>query len=270
MKKEYIFFIVVLSSFLSFSQVVLEANGKANTYEFINSVLAPNYNVIETPDCAHAGFGDHIKQEWDRELKKNVFVFYAHLNEDNDKCEKFDRQRTEIKTYKQSPDNLIGVKGETVLYKWKFKLDKDFLPSKRFTHIHQIKAVGGTESAMPTITISLRKSSTNKLQIQHATDFNQEEVASKELSVFLGTWIQAEEKITYGELGTARYEITLSNFANGEKLLSYKSNTLRMWKTDALFLRPKWGIYRSIKDKESLRDEKVKFADFSIQEITNN
>ena len=270
MKKEYILYIFLLNSFISFTQVVLEANGKANTYEFINSVLAPNYNVIETPDCAHVSFGDHITQEWDKELKKNVFVFHAHLNEDNDRCKNFDRQRIEIKTYKQSPDNLIATKGETVIYKWKFKLDKDFLPSKRFTHIHQIKAVGGSESAMPTITISLRKSSINKLQILHATDFNQQEVISKELSIFLGNWVQVEEKITYGELGEANYEIILYRIDNGEKLLSYKNNKLRMWKTDALFLRPKWGIYRSIKDKESLKDEKVRFADFSIQEIKNN
>ncbi|MCW8849854.1 MAG: T9SS type A sorting domain-containing protein, partial [Melioribacteraceae bacterium] len=32
------------------------------------------------------------------------------------------------------------------------------------------------------------------------------------------------------------------------------------------FIRPKWGIYRSLNDSSSLRDEAVRFADFSIQE----
>ena len=54
-----------------------------------------------------------------------------------------DRQRMEIKTYDKSPDNLVGVTGETVEYRWKFKLDSGFQPSASFTHLHQLKAVGG-------------------------------------------------------------------------------------------------------------------------------
>ncbi|MGL1889739.1 MAG: T9SS type A sorting domain-containing protein, partial [Reichenbachiella sp.] len=41
----------------------------------------------------------------------------------------------------------------------------------------------------------------------------------------------------------------------------------RMWKTEAAFIRPKWGIYRSLDDQASLRDEEVLFADISIEEI---
>jgi hypothetical protein len=32
------------------------------------------------------------------------------------------------------------------------------------------------------------------------------------------------------------------------------------------FIRPKWGIYRSLKKAQDLRDEAVRFNDFSIQE----
>jgi hypothetical protein len=38
-----------------------------------------------------------------------------------------------------------------------------------------------------------------------------------------------------------------------------------MWKDEADFLRPKWGIYRSLKNKNVLRDEVVDFADLKIQ-----
>ena len=41
-----------------------------------------------------------------------------------------------------------------------------------------------------------------------------------------------------------------------------------MWRgfSDADFARPKWGIYRSIVETDSLRadEERVRFADFSI------
>ena len=35
------------------SQTILEADGPGNTYELINSVFAPGYNVVEHPECVH-------------------------------------------------------------------------------------------------------------------------------------------------------------------------------------------------------------------------
>ena len=47
---------------LSFGQAtVLSADGPGDTYELINSVLAPGYDVTEPPDCAHTGFGRHCQ-----------------------------------------------------------------------------------------------------------------------------------------------------------------------------------------------------------------
>ena len=42
------------------SEIVLESDGAGETYELINSVFAPNYNVVEAPDCSHESFGRHI------------------------------------------------------------------------------------------------------------------------------------------------------------------------------------------------------------------
>ena len=59
----------------SISQVTLSADGTTDTYQLINSVLAPGYNAIEVPDCGHAEFGPHIDQIYDEDLKKYVFRF---------------------------------------------------------------------------------------------------------------------------------------------------------------------------------------------------
>jgi len=248
------------------SQTVLKSDGPGNTYELINSVLAPSYDVIETPDCAHNKFGRHITEEWDEELNSFVFVFHSHINEDNDRCNKFDRQRTEIKTYKQSTDSLLGTQGETVTYKWKFKLDKDFQPSNSFTHIHQIKAVGGSEDAMPSVTFTLRKSKVDKFQVRFASNMVQSDLISLPLDEFKGIWVQVYEQITYGDKG--KYELKITKVDNNKTIVSYSNDSLRMWKTNAEFLRPKWGIYRSLKNALNLKDEKIKFADFYIKEIT--
>ena len=56
--------ILLLGSLLlqSFSQVVLNADGPGGTYELINSILAPGYDVVESPDCSHPEFGRHITE----------------------------------------------------------------------------------------------------------------------------------------------------------------------------------------------------------------
>ncbi|WP_159799636.1 T9SS type A sorting domain-containing protein [Flavobacterium sp. MK4S-17] len=247
--------------------VTLTADGPGDTYELINSVLAPGYNVIETPDCAHPEFGRHIEEVWDNDLNKYVFKFHIHVEPDNDRCIKFDRQRNEIKTYNQSPAHLIGTYGETVTYTWKFKLDSGFKASNKFTHIHQIKAYGGPHESIPVFSLIPRKSGSNeKLQVMHSDSIASVEIASAPLSNFKGTWVEVTETIKYAENGT--YSISIKRVSDNSVLLSYNNPNIRTWREDADGIRPKWGIYRSLLSPEMIRDEQVLFADFSIQEVT--
>jgi hypothetical protein len=245
-------------------QTILEADGPGNTYSLINSRLAPGYNVVEVPDCGHPEFGPHIDEVFDNELNRNVFRFHIHVDEDDDRCISFDRQRNEIKTYDKSPKNLLGTEGETVQYKWKFKLDKDFQSSANFTHIHQLKAVGGSEEDMPLITLTTRLGSPDRLELRYAEALSQTTLASTNLTPFKGQWVEVIETVKYGENGT--YDIKIINAITKDPLFSFSDNSIRMWKTDADFIRPKWGIYRSLLNAEVLRDEIVLFSSFSINE----
>lgn len=264
--------IVHLSIFLlaqiSLAQVTLSADGPGNTYELINSVFAPGYDVTETPDCVHTNFGRHIEEVWDAQLKKYVFKFHIHVTPDNDRCIKFDRQRNEIKTYNQSADNLIGTYGETVIYKWKFKLDAGFQPSNKFTHIHQIKAYGGPHESIPVVSLITRGGSNQKMQVMHSDSLVANEVASASLSSFKGNWVEVTETITYGENG--KYAVLIKKISDNSTLINYSNNNIRTWRDNAEGIRPKWGIYRSLLSQEQLRDEEVLFADFSIQEIVSS
>ena len=256
-------FLVTVVPFFCQSQVVLKADGPGNTYELINSVLAPENEAVEQPECVHGSFGRHITEVWDEDLKENVFEFYSHVTPDNDRCEKLDRQRVEIKTYEPSPDNLKGTIGETVTYKWKLKLPKGFQPSTNFTHLHQIKAVGGSQD-LPIFTLTARKSKINQLIVKYN---NETTVASANLSEFEGVWVEITEKIKIGANGT--YSITIKKVKNGDELLSFSSNDLMTIRPDNDFIRPKWGIYRSLKKAADLRDEAVRFNEFSIKEGQN-
>jgi len=247
------------------AQTILSADGVTDTYQLINQTLAPEGTAVETPDCAHEEFGPHIDQVMDEDLEAYVFRFHIHVDEDNDRCKNYDRQRNEIKTYDKSPEELLATEGEWVEYRWKFKLDDGFQTSASFTHLHQIKAVGGSEEGMPLITLTAR--STHKFQIRYAEYATQETIYEGDLQALLGRWLQVTERIHFGENGS--YHIDIVALSDGATLLTYSNDHLRMWKTDAAFLRPKWGIYRSLNHWEDLRDEILFFNDFSIEELNS-
>ncbi|MEP7237026.1 MAG: T9SS type A sorting domain-containing protein [Ferruginibacter sp.] len=242
--------------------VTLNANGPGNTYELINSVLAPGYDVVENPECVHPAFGRHIAEVFDTDLNTYVFEFYSHVAEDNDRCINFDRERVEIKTYDQSPANLIGTLNETITYKWKFRLAAGFQPSSSFTHIHQIKPVGGDDGT-PLFTLTPRKGSPNKLELIHD---NTTKVAIVDLSLFSGVWVEATEIVKVGAHGT--YSITIKRVSDNATILSYSSSDIMTIRPDNDFIRPKWGIYRSLNNAADLRDESIRFNAFSIEEGT--
>lgn len=258
---------------LSYSQVTLNANGPGSTYELITSVFAPGNGTgaveapDDTPDGSHQDFGRHIAEVMDADLNKNVFEFYSHYALDNDVATlSADRQRVEIKTYAASPANLKGTIGENIIYKWMFKIPIGFQPSTNFTHLHQIKAVDGDDSS-PLFTLTPRIGTPNKLELIYVANATTSSVKLSivDLSLFEGNWVEAEEKINVGSAGT--YSITLKKHSDGSVLLSYSNANIATIRPDNTFIRPKWGIYRSLVDIADLRDEAVRFSDFSIQEV---
>ena len=267
----FLIIIFFLNQLLIYSQDVLQANGPGNTYGEITAVLAPNYSPIETPDCNHSAFGDHIDEVYDSDLGDYAFRFFIHVTPDNDRCIKFDRQRNEIKTYDKSPENLLGREGENVIYKWAFKLADGFQSSPNFTHIHQLKSVGGSYSSMPMYTLTTRKSSPDRLELRYAETTSQITLKQTALSPMVGLWVEATEKIEYTNSGF--YSIELKNKSTGEQLFYYDNTAIGEpkinWRPGGTFVRPKWGIYRSLINEQDLRDEQVLFSYFSIEEVSS-
>jgi|GEM_PF-423155 len=245
------------------SQVILSADGPGNTYELIASVLGGN--PMEVPDCGHPEFGRHITEQWDDELGKYVFVFHIHVEEDDDRCTNFDRQRNEIKTYGPSPEYVKGRYNDVHTYRWKFKLDEEFQPSPNFTHIFQIKAGDGSDSGAPIITLTPRYGSPQRMQLIFTPSSGASGGGTKTsplLDPFKGEWIEAYVRALYAENGAI--EVVLTRIRDGAVLMSYTHDNLDMWRDNATFNRPKWGIYRSLNSPQYLRDEQVRFADFCI------
>ncbi|MFD2587530.1 hypothetical protein ACFSQJ_11350 [Croceitalea marina] len=245
--------------------VELNADGPGDTYALITSVLAPGHDPIEVPDCNHQGFGEHISEVFDNELNTNVFQFDIHVTPDNDRCINFDRQRNEIKSYDKSPDNLLGVENERVVYKWKFKLPSGFQSSPNFTHLHQLKSVGGPLASMPMYTLTTRKGSPDRLELRYAETDRQVTLSQTDLAPLVNEWLEVTETITYGISGT--YDLQIKRISDDAILFEYSNSSIVNWRQDAEFVRPKWGIYRSLLNAQDLRDESIFYANFSVEEL---
>lgn len=183
----------------------------------------------------------------------------SHVNPDNDRCRNFDRQRNEIR-----PDegDLTGGNNERMSFSWIFRLPEGFQPSNSFTHIFQLKAVGGNDT-QPLFTFTPRRGTPN---IMEAIYINSAHTTTRlqtaDLTPFINTWIKARVYVTYGVAAVGRFSFTLS-VNNGRTLMSYSGN-IQMWRSDARYYRGKWGIYRSLNNSAQLRDETVRFDNICI------
>ncbi len=275
---------------------ILEADGPGNTIQLINSVLTESGDATESPGHTgangcdnHSNFGDHISEVFDSELNKFVFKFDLHLDDDNDRCRNFTRQRNEIKTFGPSKATQKATQGELISYKWKFKLDNNFKANFSFTHIFQLKPSGGGDDKKPTLTLSPRLggSSGNLELIYNPSTGNgeadQKVVDGNKLTDFLGKWLEATCLVyVNGDSGEISENIdgkytdfqqpgslnfVIKEVATGIELMNYSNDDVDIDRDNMNFTRPKWGIYRSLSNSFRLRDESVLFADFSITEI---
>ena len=257
----------------------LAADGNdAGTYALIT---AKGYGY-ETPDYSGAHADDpfrHIRQSYDNDLKKYVFDFYLHIDNDDDrgKPDITDRQRNEIKTDAHSPDSLVAQYGEILKLCWKFKLPEGMKTTTKFSHIHQLKGIdnkeGTADVSLPTLTFTCRSLSNGKQQLQVISTASNVEsdggstyLAKVDLADFLGEWVSVTETVLFADEGN--YSVVITRIRDGKQLVKVDNAKLDTWRKDCTGMRPKWGLYRNFGEKRSLssqlRDEILKFADFDI------
>jgi hypothetical protein len=223
---------------------LLVADGPGATYELLKTAY-----TVEVPDCGH--MVDHITEEHDSDLGRNVFVFQLHVGLDDDRCGATDRQRAEIRA---KASDIVALEGETVHYAWKFKLDARFQGSPNFTHIMQIKS----DESAPVMTLTPRVDSI-------AIDGRIGEHGKTDLAPFLGAWVRAALRVRFGEDGEVA--MTIDRISDGKRLFDY-TGPADTWDADASGHDSKFGLYRSLNSADQLRDEQVRFADFCASKVS--
>ena len=251
----------------------LDADGAMiglDTYDLIRDFGGPN--PIEAPDLYainHPGIR-HIYEDADATVGNHfVFIIHRDIDIDRDRVENDDRQRNEIKTYGGSEEAVKGYENETFVYRWKFRINADMEVSTRFTHLFQLKAVGG-EDSHPILTISgAERSGSDGIEVRYSPLQEDTILERQPWSTATGEWLEAYCRVTFAESGDLRLIVT--RMSDDEVIFNIDETGLDLWRgvDPGHFVRPKWGIYRSILDWDNLRpdEETVRFANFSISEV---
>ncbi|MEI6897260.1 MAG: hypothetical protein V5786_07230 [Psychromonas sp.] len=244
-------------------------NKGIDTYQLIRDFAGQK--SLEAPDLYdnnHPGLA-HIYEASD-DIVGEHFVFTIHKNQDKDRDVSSikDRQRNEIKGYSGSSEDLKAYKNEMFSYSWKFKLNKNITVSKNFGHFFQLKAVDGGPGA-PILTLSGRNKNGQWLEVIHRIHGKTTFLKRIPLEPLKGKWLQSTLFVNYSNNG--QLELLLTDIVNNEVVLHLSLDNIDMLRGEGGrdFVRPKWGIYRSLRSKEMLRDaeEKVFFADFIVQKL---
>lgn len=264
MKKYLVTLLIITCSLLNINaQVLCSATGDSGSG--YNAITSTGFE-IENPDCRHGDFGAHITMTYDELLKKNVFQFHSHIDEDTDRCQVEDRIRMEIKGGPSSNLELRHPEGSVSYYRWKFKVPTDFVGASSFCHIFQDKIKGGGDSSFPVITFTLRSSILEVIHNGGDTGGNLGRLSSVDIDKVKGKWMEAYVSAIHSENG--QLVVKIKDMSTQEVLVDYENTDIDLWRDGAEYSRPKYGIYRA--KNSALKDEIILFADFCVSETSED
>ena len=248
-------------------------------YQTIEANLGPG--AIESPDyntgtICHANL-THIRSRRTSTWPARVFDFQLHYAED---CEpvknKKDRQRNEIKVYSKSDDDLKGYYGSTMIYSWSFRMHPDMKLTRKFTHLFQLKFVGG-DSQAPAVTFTgaitgyfSKQRILFQVRNTSHSGMRENKLATAPWSQFAGHWINATVEATMLPIDKGgRLKASLTQADTGATIITV-DEAAGLWRDGNEFIRPKWGIYRQAKhplitEEEAPNDAQMYMADFCIR-----
>jgi hypothetical protein len=167
-----------------------------------------------------------------------------------------DRQRNEVKGMRTTNDNNIIIsKGEKWRFTYSMFISNSLNATTNFTHIMQQKMVTDLgSSGGPVVTLSLHihdGTPSMELRLQTTDEkFNPEEFNPIPLAPLQNKWIAVEFEFTFDDApkGSARMVVR-----DGSRVVTDKTRTgIDLFRDNEGAnprMRPKWGIYRSIKSE---------------------
>jgi hypothetical protein len=87
------------------------------------------------------------------------------------------------------------------------------------------------------------------------------------LTDFLGEWVSVTESISIGKHGS--YYIGITRMRDDKEIFQFNSKRIQTIRSSNTFIRPKWGLYRSILKPLEIKDETIRISNISIKELNS-
>jgi hypothetical protein len=173
-----------------------------------------------------------------------------------------DRQRTEAKGMVQGGTVLKMGHGETWTISYEMYLPSTLHGTSAFTHIFQTKTP--VTNGGPWVSLDLGRSGSRELLRARAySTSGAPDIASTDLSPLRDKWISVEWTLTIGATGAAAFTVR-SGTGSGAPVAAHGSMSNVNIPDQGDYVRPKWGIYRSIKSASSdIIDTYLLFRNYS-------
>jgi hypothetical protein len=186
--------------------------------------------------------------------RKYIYVEGDHFrfdiySDDRDSTGGGDRQRTESKGMVANGTALKMHNGETWRITYEMFMPATLHGTSKFTHIFQLKTPA--TNGGPWVTLSLHRSGSKEtFQLQADSTSGAPAIGTTDLSPLRDKWITVELTFKIGSSGTARFLVRNGTGSSASVVVDSSKSGLNI-PDQGDYVRPKWGIYRSVESASS-------------------
>ncbi|WP_280885041.1 hypothetical protein [Streptomyces sp. LBL] len=169
--------------------------------------------------------------------------------DDRDTTGDGDRQRTESKGMVQGGTTLKMHNGETWTISYEMFMPTSLHGTSKFTHIFQTKTP--VDNGGPYVTLDLGRSGSGEtLRARAYANSGSPDIASTDLAPLRNKWITIEWTLTIGSSGKAAFVARNGTGTNAPIAVQGSMSNVKI-PDQGDYVRPKWGIYRSVESASS-------------------
>jgi hypothetical protein len=226
------------------------------TAALMSAAAAPQ--LLWSPNPATDGLKAFEGIEADRANKhpgrKYIYVEDDHYRfdiykDDRDSTGGGDRQRTESKGMVANGTALKMHDNETWTISHEMFMPTTLHGTSKFSHIFQLKTPATNGGPWVTLDLS-RSGSTERLRARAYSTSGAPDIAATDLSPLRNKWITVEWTFKIGAKGTARFVARNGTGSNAPVVVDHSLSNVNV-PAQGDYVRPKWGIYRSVESASS-------------------
>lgn len=213
----------------------------------------PQWHPVPATDGLNAFEGieaDRVSKHPDRKyvyVEDNDHYRFNIWADDRDTTGGGDRQRTEARGMVHNGAALKMTNGQTWNISYQMYMPATLHGTSAFTHIFQTKVPATNAGPFVTLDLTRESATSETLRARAYANSGSPNIASTPLAPLRDSWITIRWTLTIGQSGTARFVCVDS----AGKTVADGTRHGVIIPDQGDYVRPKWGIYRSIRSASS-------------------